>query len=290
MTRFQAVGAYDAIVRGDASVLGSENPVMTLSFKWFAGLAASLLVTAIAASAQALPNPTPLPQQPPAPGASAVGPSKMAPTGLAENGGSIANDVYTNSMYGFSMKVPPGWVVVPSKNPTAPPASSRESPLVKAMQTNHVLLVMTENAPMKKSVERKSVQIVATHLINKPLPNEGETYLNYSKRTAAERKMAVEYKGDPKEVTINGTKFWTVGLNQSIEGGVQHIVQYVTTQGSVLLQFMLVSPDEKGVKDLEPSIQSVKMKPIAEKPAPSKPSRRKSPTGKTTTAPSPSSK
>src|SRR5215475_12434639 len=155
MTRFQAVGAYDAIVRGDASVLGSENPVMTLSFKWFAGLAASLLVTTIAASAQALPNPTPLPQQPPAPGASAVKPSKMAPTGLAENGGSIANDVYTNSMYGFSMKVPPGWVVVPSKNPTAPPASSRESPLVKAMQTNHVLLVMTENAPMKKSVERK---------------------------------------------------------------------------------------------------------------------------------------
>src|SRR5215468_11106178 len=198
-------------------MLRSENPVMTLSCKWFAGLAAvSVLASTIAASRQALPNPTPPPQQPAGPGG-AAGASKLAPTGLAENGGSIANDVYTNSTYGFSMKVPPGWVVVPSKNPTAPPASSRESPLVKAMQTNHVLLVMTENAPMKKSVERKSVQIVATHLINKPLPNEGETYLNYSKRTAAERKMAVEYKGDPKEVTINGTKFWTVGLNQSIE-------------------------------------------------------------------------
>jgi hypothetical protein len=87
----------------------------------------------------------------------------MTPTGLAANGGSIAHDRYTNSNFGFSMKVPPGWVVVPSKNPVAPPpANAREAALVKAAQTNHVLLVMTENAPMKKSVQRKSLQIVAT--------------------------------------------------------------------------------------------------------------------------------
>ena len=138
---------------------------------------------------------------------------------------------------------------------------------MKATQTNHVLLVMTENAPMKKSVERKSVQVVATRLLNKPMPNEGEQYLNYSKRTAAERKMPVEYTGVPKEVTINGEKFWTVRLNQTMEGGVQHVEQYVAMQGSVLLQFMLVSPDEKGLKGLEPSIQSIQFKHIPGKAA-----------------------
>jgi hypothetical protein len=88
--------------------------------------------------------------------------------------------------------------------------------------------------------------------------------------------MAVEYLGDPTEVTINGNKFWTIGLNQTVEGAVQHVEQYVTTQGSVLLQFMLVSPDEKGLKDLEPSVRSIEMKPVAERAA-AKPSRKKKP-------------
>ena len=39
---------------------------------------------------------------------------------------------------------------------------------------------------------------------------------------------------------------------------------------------MLVSPDEKGLKDLEPSVQSIEMKAVTEKPA-AKPSRRKKP-------------
>ena len=235
--------------------------------KWLPSAAVTVLVSTVMAFSQALPYPN-APQQPaPGPNAGAGGPSRMAPTGLAENGGSIANDVYTNSTYGFSMKVPPGWVVVPSKNPPGPPPNSRESALMKATQANHVLLVMTENAPMKKSVERKSVQVVATRLLNKPMPNEGEQYLNYSKRTAAERKMPVEYTGDPKEVTIHGAKFWTIGLNQTMEGGVQHVEQYVAMQGSVLLQFMLVSPDEKGLKGLEPSIQSIQFKHLAKKAA-----------------------
>ena len=248
---------------------------MKLATGLFASLAtASVLACSIAASSQALPNPAPTPQGTPAPGTSADK-SKMTPTGLAANGGSIAHDLYTNSTYGFSMKVPPGWVVVPSKNPVAPPVNAKEAALMQAAQTNHVLLVMTENAPMKKSVERKSLQIIATRLLKTTAPNEGEQYLNYSKRTAHERNMPVEYQGDPKEVTINGNKFWTIGLNQTTEGAVQHIEQYVTTQGSILMQFMLVSPDEKGVKDMEPWIQSIQMKPVAEKPAPAKASRRK---------------
>lgn len=226
------------------------------------------------------------PQRSLAPGKVDVDTSKMTPTGLAANGGSITNDLYTNSTYGFSMKVPPGWVVVPSKNPVAPPTNAKEAALMQAAQTNHVLLVMTENAPLKKSVERKSLQVVATRLLQGAHPNEGREYLVYSKRTALERKMPVEYLGDPTEITIHGSQFWTIGLNQTTEGAVQHVEQYVGTQGSSLLQFMLVSPDEKGLKDMEPWIQSIKMKPVTEKPAPAKPSRRKKPAS-TATKPAP---
>jgi len=259
---------------------------MTPSFKRFTSLAAAFVLEAsLAIFSQALPSPTPSPQLPPRPGAG-VDKSKIAPTGLAANGGSIAKDLYTNSTYGFSMKVPPGWVVVPSKNPVAPPANAKEAALMQAAQTNRVLLVMTENAPMKRSVERKSLQVVATRLLKTPVPNEGEQYLIYSKRTARERSMAVEYQGDPKELTINGHKFWTIGLNQTTEGAAQQVEQYVTTQGSILLQFMLVSPDTNGLKDMEPWIQSIQMKPSAEKPAPAKPSHRKKPVS-TTTKPAP---
>ena len=201
----------------------------------------------------------------------------MAPTGLAANGGAIANDVYTNTTYGFSMKLPPGWVVVPSKNPVAPSATPREEALMQSAQVNHVLLVLTENAPMKKSTQRKSIQIVATRLLKKPGPNEGQDYLVYSKRTALEKKMPVEYTGDPTEITIKGNKFWTIGLNQTTGQDVQHVEQYVAMQGSVLLQFLIVSPDEKGLKDIEPSIQSIAMKPVTEKSAPARTPRKKKP-------------
>jgi len=237
------------------------------------------LITLRTAWGQTQPTPAPpVPAQRPGglpPGGE--GSSKMAPTGLAENGGSIANGTYTNSIYGFSMKVPPGWVVVPSKSPVAPDPSSRDAALMKAAQINHVLLVVTENAPMKKSTQRKSIQIVATRLIKKTSPNEGQEYLNYSKRTALERKMAVEYLGDPTEVSINGSKLWTIDLNQSTEGTTQHVQQYVTIQGAILLQFMLVSPDEAGLKDLQPSIQSLKMKPVTEKPTSARSTKKKKP-------------
>jgi hypothetical protein len=263
---------------------------MKLSAKVLASfIAVGLVGGSMAALAQALPepqgNPAPAPRRPGTPPAGEAA-SKMAPTGLAANGGSLANDVYTNSTYGFSMKVPPGWVVVPSKNPVAPSVNSREAALLQKAQVNHVLLVMTENAPLKKSVQRKSVQIVATRLLKKPVPNEGQEYLVYSKRTALERKMAVEYLGDPTEVTINGNKFWTIGLNQSMEGAVQHVEQYVATQGPVLLQFLIVSPDEKGLQDLRPSIQSIEMKPVPEIPAPAKPGRKKKTTAPAKKAPS----
>ena len=191
---------------------------------------------------------------------------KMTATNLAANGGSIAKDVYTNSTYGFSMKLPVGWVVVPSQNPVAPKPTSAETELLKNAQINHVLLVMTENLPLNKSVERRSLQIVGTRLLKAPSPTEGQNYLNYSIKTAQERRMPVEYQGDPKEVKINGKSFWMIGLNQKTASAVQHVEQYVTVQGLNLLQFLLVSPDEQGLQALQPSMQSVQFTVPMRKP------------------------
>jgi hypothetical protein len=205
--------------------------------------------------AQALPTPTQPPGNEQRQGM--VEAYKMTATNLAANGGSIAKDVYTNSIYGFSVKLPAGWVVVPAKSPVAPNPNSAEAAVMKNAQINHVLLLMTENLPLKKSVERKSLQIVGTRLLKTPSPTEGQDYLNYSIKTAKERNMPVEYGGDPKEVKINGKSFWMIGMNQKTAGAVQHVEQYVTAQGSNLLQFLLVSPDEQGLKQLQPSMQSV---------------------------------
>jgi hypothetical protein len=242
---------------------------MTLLSRPFRRLSTLLLLAgSVAAISQA--QQTPAPAGPPRP-APAIPPgsdaaSKIAPTGLAANGGSIANDVYTNTTYAFTMELPPGWVVVPSKDPVATSKNPKEEALMQAAQTNHVLLVTTENAPMKKHTQRKSIQIIATRLLQRPHPNEGQQYLVYSKRTALEKKMPFEYLGDPTVVTIHGSKFWTIGLNQTTGEDVQHIKQYVATQGSVLLQFMFVSPDEKGLKDLQPSMRSIDLNPAAKKP------------------------
>jgi hypothetical protein len=229
-----------------------------------------LLAGSVAAPGQAQQNPAPAPAPPPANPATPAGSEavRMAPTGLAANGGSIVNDVYTNTTYGFTMKLPPGWVVVPANDPVVASKDPKEEALMQAAQTNHVLLLTTENAPMKKHTQRKSIQIIATRLLQKPHPNEGQQYLVYSKRTALEKKMPVEYLGDPAAVTIHGSKVWTIGLNQTTGEDVQRIQQYVATQGSVLLQFMFVSPDEKGLKDLQPSMRSINLNPSAKKTTP----------------------
>jgi hypothetical protein len=208
-------------------------------------------------------------------GAPAVAlPSRMRPTGLESNGGSIANGVYTNSIYGFSMKTPPGWAVVPSKDPTPANSDSGDSVLLKAARISRTLLVMTENAPLRKAFQRKSIQILATRLMGEPGPTSAQDYLTYSQNTAKEKGMAVEYLGSPQEVTVKGQKLWMVASNETISGAVQHVEQYVITRQAILLQFFIVSPEEAGLKDLESSIQSLEFKPLPQKPSPKRSSKK----------------
>jgi hypothetical protein len=188
----------------------------------------------------------------------------MTPTGLQASGGSIANDVYSNSIYGFSMKIPPGWVVLPSREPKV---ATQDAALLKAAQISRPLLVITENAPLKKSNQRKNIQIIATRLRTSAGPNAAQDYLAFSQKTAKEKGMDVEYLGDPQEVTVNGQTLWKLASNEPSNGVVQHVEQYVITREPMLLQFFLVSPDEAGLKQLEPSIQSLEFKAMAPGPA-----------------------
>jgi hypothetical protein len=190
--------------------------------------------------------------------------SRMTPTGLSATGGSIANDVYSNSIYGFSIKIPPGWVVLPSREPKV---ATQDAALLKSAQTSRPLLVITENAPLKKSNQRKNIQIIATRLRASAGPNAAQDYLAFSQKTAKEKGMDVEYLGDPQEATINGQTLWKLASNEPSNGAMQHVEQYVTTRESILLQFFLVSPDEAGLKTLEPSIQSLEFKAMAPRKA-----------------------
>jgi hypothetical protein len=230
----------------------------------------------IQSPAQSSPAAAPPIQRPPLPpGQRPAGPSsKMLPTGLEANGGSMANSVYTNSIYRFSLKTPPGWAVVPGKDPSSLKSESGDSAVLKAGQISHTLLVMTENAPLRKVFQRKSIQILATRLLVQPSATSAQDYLTYSQKTAKEKGMPVEYLGSPEEVTVNGQKLWKVASNETTNGAVQHVEQYVITQGMVLLQFFIVSPDEAGLKDLEPSIQSLEFKPLPQKASPKRSSRK----------------
>jgi hypothetical protein len=236
-------------------------------------LTACLQVLSLAQSNPAAAPPIQGPPLPP--GQRPAGPSsKMLPTGLEANGGSIANGVYTNSIHRFSLKTPPGWAVVPAKDPSSLKSESGDSAVLKAAQLSHTLLVMTENAPLKKAFQRKSIQILATRLLVQPSATSAQDYLTYSQKTAKEKGMPVEYLGSPEEITVNGQKLWKVASNETTNGAVQHVEQYVITRGVVLLQFFIVSPDEAGLRDLEPSIQSLEFKPLPQKPSPKRSSRK----------------
>ena len=95
--------------------------------------------------------------------------SKMMPTGIGAYGGSITQDVYTNSIYGFSLHIPPGWVVVPVK--TNLEKSAPGGALESHFQKTNAILIVTENAPLKKPYQRKSIQVMArTRWLSRELP------------------------------------------------------------------------------------------------------------------------
>jgi hypothetical protein len=198
------------------------------------------------------------PQSPSSPSADPA--SRMRSTGLEATGGSITAGVYTNSSFGFSLEIPPGWVVVPSDAPVIKPIKG-QTPATGTRQTQRVLLVVTENAPLKRSDQRRSIQVIATKMAVQTGPSTAPEFLNYSRRMAKEQEMAVEYLGDPKEVTIHDRKLAEIDLTNNSSGGPQHVEHYVTVQNGVLLQFFLVSPDKAGLKDLQPYIQSLRLKP-----------------------------
>ena len=192
--------------------------------------------------------------------------SRVMATGMAANGGSILNGIYSNSIYGFSMQIPPGWVVLPTQ--TARIAGSEgadaQRPEVQK-ELKQIILIMSENAPLKRSVQRKQVQIIATKLPSTPGPAAAEGYITYSQRIAKEKSLPVEYKGSPEKKTIHEQPFSMIQLQETTDGALQHIDQYVTMRGQTLLQFLIISPDENGLKTLEPVMQSVQFN--AEKPA-----------------------
>jgi hypothetical protein len=200
--------------------------------------------------------------------------SRVQPTGLSASGGSILNGVYSNSIYGFSMQIPPGWAVVPTQaarisQAGAMPMDTQQTQaqkLATQRQLDQVVLIMTENKPLKKSVERKGVQIIATHLPNTPGPTAAEGYIAYSQQMAKEKGLPVEYKGSPEKLTIHDQPFDKINLEETIDGSLQHIQQYVTTRGQALLQFLLISPEETGLATLQPVIQSVQFKSLTAKP------------------------
>jgi hypothetical protein len=181
---------------------------------------------------------------------------RPVPTGLAANGGSIASGVYTNSIYRFSLQVPPGWAVVPSSEGQNISSAQGEP----GHQVNRVLLIMTENAPRKKNPERKSLQIIATRLNEQPGPTAAEGFITYSERIAKEKGLPVKYKGLPKKLTIHDQPFSKISLTLTTDGQDQRIEQYVTTRAEVLLQFLLISPTDEGLKELQPVIQSLQFK------------------------------
>lgn len=226
---------------------------MKTSIWWLRIFSLAMLLVCAGSATRALGQ-----EPPPMSARHAQVPGKAVPTGFAANGGAMTNGVYSNSIYRFSLNVPPGWAVVPPST-EKPPVAAQAHPVV-GHQTNRVLLIMTENAPFKKSVERRALQIIATRMPSAPGPTAAEGFITYSERTAREQGLNVKYEHSPERLTIHEQPFSKATMTQTTDGAEQHIEQYVTTHGDDLLQFIIISPTAEGLKDLQPNIQSLQFK------------------------------
>ena len=187
------------------------------------------------------------------------------------DGSTITGNRYWNPYFGFSIELPKGWTIAPQqqvetmqeknlKNLAKDDPELQEE-AARSRVTSTPPLVVIENNASKEGFDRRGFELIASDISGESGPLTGEAYFKAVAQFARDKKLPVEYLGTPEKVTINGKVLWKAKLKEIINGHVQYVRQYVAILKKCAVQYMLIGPDDAGLDELEPIIQSLRFSP-----------------------------
>jgi hypothetical protein len=182
--------------------------------------------------------------------------------------GTVSEDIYTNDFFEFSIEVPPGWKVVDNARyqklneqarDLAAKQDSELAELGRGTEINAPLLIMGEIKTRMGGKQRRLVQVLSTDVSNRPGTASAEQFLTFIAELNIRKGLPVEYVTKPEQVEFGGRTGWKAYFTQR-SSTMWYGVNFVTVEKNHILQFILLSPDEDGLRSLETVLKTVQFR------------------------------
>jgi len=207
------------------------------------GLCAAGVLLGVASLAQA---PAP-PVAGPHPKASS--PSGKTPTGL--DVGEIANGVYRNKTFGFSCKIPPGWVIrTDEMNAPAEEATKPDSPSHAASGAGAKVLLAAFSRPPEARAEdvNASLLIAAENISSYPGLKEAGQYLGPLTDVAQAQGFAPDE--EPYETAVGTTNLARADFHKDVGTRVMHQSTLAMLSHGYAISITVIGGTEDEVEEL----------------------------------------
>jgi hypothetical protein len=189
-------------------------------------------------------------------------------SGQHTHDGTISSGIYTNEFFEFSVEIPPGWKIGDNVRYQALNSKSREeaarldpelAKLGQGAEINAPLLVMAETKPWMDGKQHRLVRILSTDASSRPGTPSAEEFLRFTADTNRKYGLSEDYVTKPEPIQLGGRTAWKAYFNQ--QGTVLwHSVNVAIVSKKHILQFILTSPDEEGLRSLETVLRTVRFK------------------------------
>lgn len=164
--------------------------------------------------------------------------------------GTISSGIYTNEFFEFSIEIPAGWDPELAK-------------LGQRAEINAPLLMMIETLPWVDGKHRY-VRILSTDASWLREALSAEEFLRFTADTNRKFGLSAEYVTKPEPIQLGGRTAWKAYFNQHEpvpQGAVRwYSVNVAVVSKKHILQFILESPDEEGLRSLEKVLRAVRFK------------------------------
>jgi hypothetical protein len=182
--------------------------------------------------------------------------------------GTVSESIYKNDFFGFSIEVPPGWKVADNaryqklNEQTRDTAAKQDSELAELGRGNEInapLLIMGEIKTWMGGKQHRLVQVLSTDLSNRPGTASAEKFLKFTAELNIRKGLPVECVTKPEQAEIGGRTGWKAYFTQQ-SSIMWYGVNIVTVERDHILQFILTSPDEEGLRSLETLLKTVQFR------------------------------
>ncbi len=184
-------------------------------------------------------------------------------------GGILTGNVYTNSQYKFTLRIPDGFELTPSTKDDdkrgaellAGGDEKRKQALEAANETSTSLIDVTMQA---RGVFR-SVGVIAEDISAAPLVESGKDYINHVARQLQASKMKFKPL-DGNDETLDGRVFSTRALEMQVDGAKIYQAYSATVIGRRALVLILTSESMNGLRDLMAAFKPRFLEPLRAEP------------------------